>query len=673
MTTLLISADPPPVIHINAKEKDTVQLTTRMPSNLNVIGLPGESGPQGPAGPAGPPGPEGPEGPTGADSIVPGPPGPEGPIGPQGPIGEDSIVPGPQGPAGPQGSQGVQGTTGPQGPEGIQGPIGPQGITGSEGPEGPEGPIGAQGPTGADSTVPGPTGPQGPEGPPGLAGADSTVPGPEGPAGPQGATGGSTSLFEYNYAPGTTPPPASGTFRTNALPQTATIIWIHKLDISGADRKNLLMVAQTGDEIFGQDVNDSSVFSRFELDADPVDDVDYITFTGHVIESQGTLGGNNRCLIGLIIQGQIGPAGPQGPQGPQGIAGPEGTQGPKGDTGSTGSQGPDGPVGAQGPAGAQGPKGDTGLTGSQGPAGTQGPTGTQGPQGVPGADSVVPGPQGPSGPQGVQGPTGSQGPQGATGSQGPQGATGPAGSGTKSITQNGHGFVVGDVVRWVGVTTSYTKARADSELNAEVIGIVKTVIDANTFEIAQTGWINGLTGLLSDNIYYLSPTTAGALTRTEPTTPGQISKPLFMADSATSGWFFNWRGMVVPTPITSQSVSININQTAHAFTVGNILRIQNAAATYLKAQADVAANAEVIGIVSSVIDANNFMLVTNGYVTGLSGLTKGTVYFLSDATAGLLVTTEPAPNGVKVSKSLLIADSATTGFFNNQRGFIKSA
>lgn len=124
---------------------------------------------------------------------------------------------------------------------------------------------------------------------------------------------------------------------------------------------------------------------------------------------------------------------------------------------------------------------------------------------------------------------------------------------------------------------------------------------------------------------------------------------------------------------STDSVHVNVNQSAHGFSVGNVLRVQNATATYIKAQADTAANAEVVGIVSSVTDSNNFVLVMFGYVTGLSGLTKGTIYFLSDVTAGLLTATEPTPNGVKVSKPLLVANGTTTGFFTNERGFIKGA
>lgn len=124
---------------------------------------------------------------------------------------------------------------------------------------------------------------------------------------------------------------------------------------------------------------------------------------------------------------------------------------------------------------------------------------------------------------------------------------------------------------------------------------------------------------------------------------------------------------------STDSIHVNVNQSAHGFSVGNVLRIQNATTTYIKALADTSVNAEVIGIVSSVTDSNNFVIVMFGYVSGLSGLTKGTVYFLSDTTAGLLTATEPTPNGVKVSKPLLVANGTTTGFFTNGRGFIKSA
>lgn len=113
----------------------------------------------------------------------------------------------------------------------------------------------------------------------------------------------------------------------------------------------------------------------------------------------------------------------------------------------------------------------------------------------------------------------------------------------KSITQASHGFAAGDVLYLNG--TTYTKAKADAEATAEVVGMVSSVIGANDFVISNSGLISGLTGLTAGTPYYLSAATAGALTATEPTTVGHISKPVFIANSTTSGFFFNMRGVVI--------------------------------------------------------------------------------------------------------------------------------
>lgn len=51
--------------------------------------------------------------------------------------------------------------------------------------------------------------------------------------------------------------------------------------------------------------------------------------------------------------------------------------------------------------------------------------------------------------------------------------------------------------------------------------------------------------LTSDTTYFLSPTTAGLLTATEPTTNGQISKPVLKTTSTTTGIITNMRGMEI--------------------------------------------------------------------------------------------------------------------------------
>lgn len=113
-----------------------------------------------------------------------------------------------------------------------------------------------------------------------------------------------------------------------------------------------------------------------------------------------------------------------------------------------------------------------------------------------------------------------------------------------------------------------------------------------------------------------------------------------------------------------------INQTAHGFVIGNVLYYTGSA--YALAQADTADHAEVVGIVSSVVDANNFILLVAGEVAGLSGLTAGTTYFLDDATAGALTATQPSTGG-HISKPLGIAVSTTALFFYNFRGEVIQA
>jgi len=105
-----------------------------------------------------------------------------------------------------------------------------------------------------------------------------------------------------------------------------------------------------------------------------------------------------------------------------------------------------------------------------------------------------------------------------------------------------------------------------------------------------------------------------------------------------------------------KNVSYSVTQSSHGFSVGDVLYF-GTGATYTKAQAD---DADTLGLflVSEVHDTNNFSVCLSGKVTGLSGLTAGHYYFLSNSTAGLLTQTEPTSG---YSNPLLFALSATSG------------
>ena len=154
---------------------------------------------------------------------------------------------------------------------------------------------------------------------------------------------------------------------------------------------------------------------------------------------------------------------------------------------------------------------------------------------------------GATGPTGVTGPTGPQGLDGldGVGSTGATGPSGAAGSGSEEITQTTHGLSVGDWVRLNG-SGDYILAQADTEANAEVVGMVAAVANVNTFTLQDHGYVDvGLAGLTAGVVYYLSDSVAGDITATEPASLGEVSKPVLIAESATTGWITTLRGFVI--------------------------------------------------------------------------------------------------------------------------------
>jgi microcystin-dependent protein len=102
----------------------------------------------------------------------------------------------------------------------------------------------------------------------------------------------------------------------------------------------------------------------------------------------------------------------------------------------------------------------------------------------------------------------------------------------------------------------------------------------------------------------------------------------------------------------------SITQNNHGLAVGEVLYFDG---TWKKAKADAAATSEWIGVIQQVPDANTFLLVTSGRILGLSGLTAGTLYYLSDATAGALTSTAPTAI-TSNARPVLLATSTTAGY-----------
>lgn len=117
-----------------------------------------------------------------------------------------------------------------------------------------------------------------------------------------------------------------------------------------------------------------------------------------------------------------------------------------------------------------------------------------------------------------------------------------------TVTQVSHGLSVGDVIRSTGANT-YGKAEADSSANAEVVGIV-TEVDGDDFVFTSQGIITtGVPSEVAGTVMFLSPSTAGAMTATEPSTVGQVSKPiLIVLQNGAKALVQNFRGMELISP-----------------------------------------------------------------------------------------------------------------------------
>lgn len=96
-----------------------------------------------------------------------------------------------------------------------------------------------------------------------------------------------------------------------------------------------------------------------------------------------------------------------------------------------------------------------------------------------------------------------------------------------SVADTSHGFTVGDVLRFDG--TNWVEAKADTAANAVVAGMVVSVPDTDTFALAASGFVSGLTSLTAGSTYYLQD--AGGLG----TSAGTVSVPVLLALTTTSG------------------------------------------------------------------------------------------------------------------------------------------
>jgi hypothetical protein len=105
----------------------------------------------------------------------------------------------------------------------------------------------------------------------------------------------------------------------------------------------------------------------------------------------------------------------------------------------------------------------------------------------------------------------------------------------------------------------------------------------------------------------------------------------------------------------------------HSFVVGDWIYKTTTDDTFAKAKSDVGSTSEAVGVVVKVNGTTDFWYVSEGYVNGLSGLTKGEVQWISAATAGTITETKPSVVG-QIEKPVGVALSDTEMNVNIMRG-----
>jgi hypothetical protein len=115
--------------------------------------------------------------------------------------------------------------------------------------------------------------------------------------------------------------------------------------------------------------------------------------------------------------------------------------------------------------------------------------------------------------------------------------------------------------------SAYAKAKADVVSTAEIVGMVSRVLDANTFEVTLEGKVTGLSGLTAGTTYFLSASTAGAITATEPSTLGYVSLPVGVAISTTVIYVRTSRGAVVGSVNARTEIALANNTTTNVQSV----------------------------------------------------------------------------------------------------------
>lgn len=306
--------------------------------------------------------------------------------------------------------------------------------------------------------------------------------------------------------------------------------------------------------------------------------------------------------------GYSGPAG-AGESGYSGYSGYSGHSGISGYSGYSGSgvSGYSGYSGISGYSGHSGPSGYSGYSGISGYSGYSGISGYSGYSGYSG--SGISGYSGYSGISGYSGYSGISGYSGYSGISGYSGYSGYSGSGISGYS--GYSGISGYSGSGISGYSGYSGISGYSGYSGSGIS-------------GYSGYsgISGYSGYSGPSGY-----------------SGYSGISGYSGYSGTSGY-------------SGEGCVLVIDQTAHGFLVGDVLRMTTTENVFTEALADNSTRADALGIVSEVVNENRFRIMLSGLLTsGVPNFEAGSTVFLSPTVPGAMTDIEPNVND-HVSKAL---------------------
>ena len=169
-----------------------------------------------------------------------------------------------------------------------------------------------------------------------------------------------------------------------------------------------------------------------------------------------------------------------------------------------------------------------------------------------------------------------------------------------------------------------------------MVGLVQETT-ANTFSLVFNGRITGLSGLTFGEVYFLSPDIAGAFTANEPTTNGQISRPILFGLTSTTANVLSYRGVEIlsaaveyPSLLSGNAcgAAVNYNENVFAVTSGannDLFSIDNSGNTRISG------SLEINNIITNSTGIT-ILVINNGVVEALPSPSTPNTYLKYNGT-----------------------------------------